>query len=63
MWIKTTTENLETVKRLYESFAEDDTEAKRDIMAPDVELHEPKGITGGGMHHGFDEATRTSGPS
>ena len=51
----TTTENLETVKGLYESFAEGDIEAIRDIMDPDVELHEPKGIAGGGTHHGFDE--------
>ena len=51
----TPTENRETVKGLYESFAEGDIEAIRDIMDPDVELHEPKGIAGGGTHHGFDE--------
>jgi ketosteroid isomerase-like protein len=51
----TTTENLETVKGLYEWFAEGDIEAIRDIMGPDVELHEPKGFPGGGTHHGFDE--------
>ncbi|ELZ32017.1 hypothetical protein C474_07622 [Halogeometricum pallidum JCM 14848] len=51
----TTTENLETVKGLYESFAEGDIEAIRDIMNPDVVLHEPKGITGGGTHRGFDD--------
>ena len=50
-----TAENLEIVKGLYESFAENDIEAIRDIMATDVELHEPKGIAGGGIHHGFDE--------
>jgi len=49
------TKNLETVKGLYESFAEGDIEAIRDIMDSDVELHEPKGIAGGGTHHGFDE--------
>jgi len=51
----TTTENLETVKGLYESFGEGDIEAIRDSMDSDVELHEPKGIAGGGVHHGFDE--------
>jgi ketosteroid isomerase-like protein len=51
----TTTENLETVKGLYESFAEGDIEAIRDIIDPDVELHEPRGIAGGGTLHGFDE--------
>ena len=50
-----TTENLETVKGLYESFAEGDIEAIRSLMDPHVELHEPKGIAGGGTHHGFDE--------
>ena len=50
-----TTENLETVRELYESFAEGDIEAIRNLMDPDVELHEPKGIAGGGTHHGFDE--------
>lgn len=51
----TTTDNLETVKGLYESFAEGDFEAIRDTMAPDVELHEPEGLAGGGTHHGFDD--------
>ena len=51
----TTTENLETVKGLYESFAEGDIEAKRNHVDPDVALHEPEGIAGGGTHHGFDE--------
>jgi len=52
----TTTENLETVKGLYESFAKGDIEAIREIMDPDVELHEPRGLGfGRGTHHGFDD--------
>lgn len=53
----TTTENLETVRGLYDSFAEGDIEAIRDIMDSDVELHEPEGfaVAGAGTHHGFDE--------
>jgi len=47
--------NTERVQELYDSFAEGDFETIRDIMDPDVELHEPKGIAGGGTHHGFDE--------
>ncbi len=48
-------ENLETVRSLYESFANGDIDAIRSLMDPDVELHEPKGIAGGGTHHGFNE--------
>lgn len=52
----TTIENLETVKGLYDSFAEGDIEAIRDIMDPDVELHEPRGLAfGRGTHHGFED--------
>jgi ketosteroid isomerase-like protein len=47
--------NTERVQELYDSFAEGDFETIRDIMDPDVELHEPKGIAGGGTQHGFDE--------
>lgn len=47
--------NTESVQELYDSFAKGDFEAIRDIMDPDVELHEPQGIPGGGTHHGFDE--------
>ena len=47
--------NTERVQKLYDSFAERDMEAIRDIMDPDVELHEPQGIAGGGTQHGFDE--------
>lgn len=47
--------NTEVVQELYDSFAEGDFEAIRDVTDPDVELHEPKGIAGGGTHHGFDE--------
>ena len=47
--------NTERVRGLYDSFAEGDFEAIREIMDPEVELHEPKGIAGGGTHHGFDE--------
>ncbi len=47
--------NTERVQELYDSFAEGDFEAIRDIMRPDVELHEPRGLVGGETHHGFDE--------
>jgi|AntDeeMetageno50_2_1112565.scaffolds.fasta_scaffold00427_6 hypothetical protein len=47
--------NSERVQELYDSFAEGDFEAIRDIMDSGVELHEPAGIAGGGTHHGFDE--------
>ncbi len=47
--------NTERVQELYDWFAKSDFEAIRDIMDPDVELHEPKGIAGGGLHQGFDE--------
>jgi ketosteroid isomerase-like protein len=47
--------NTERVQELYDSFAEGDFETIRDIVDPDVELHEPKGIVGGGTQHGFDE--------
>ena len=49
------TTNAETVRELYDSFAKGDFEAIRDITDPDVALHEPKGLAGGGTHHGFDE--------
>lgn len=51
----TSKSTVETVKALYESFAERDIAAIRDLMHPDVELHEPRGIAGGGTHRGFDE--------
>ena len=47
--------NTESVQRLYESFTKGDFETIRAIMDSDVELHEPKGIVGGGTYHGFDE--------
>lgn len=47
--------NTERVQKLYDWFAEGDFEAIRDLMDPDVTLYEPKGIAGGGTHHGFDE--------
>lgn len=47
--------NTERVQELYDSFAKGDIEAIRDVTNPDVELHEPKGLAGGGTHHGFDE--------
>lgn len=46
--------NTERVQELYDSFAQGDIEAIRDLMHPEVVLHEPKGIVGGGSHHGFD---------
>lgn len=55
MSIGTEKTNTERVQNLYESFAMGDFEAMRDLMQLDVELHEPKGIVGGGTHHGFDE--------
>ena len=47
--------NAEIAQDLYDSFASGDIEAIRAVMHPDVELHEPRGIVGGGTHHGFDE--------
>ena len=47
--------NTERVQELYDSFAKGDFGAIRDSTAPDVELHEPKGLAGGETHHGFDE--------
>jgi ketosteroid isomerase-like protein len=47
--------NTERVQKLYDSFAEGDMEAIRDIMDPDVGLHMPEGIAGGGRFNGFDE--------
>jgi ketosteroid isomerase-like protein len=47
--------NIKKVQELYDSFTEGDFEAIRDIMDPGVELHEPKGISGGGTQHGFDD--------
>ena len=47
--------NTERVQELYDSFAKGDFGAIRDITDPGVELHEPKGLAGGGTHHGFDE--------
>lgn len=48
----TAMENLETALRIV---VEGDFGGIRDSMDPDVELHEPKGIVGGGTHHGSDE--------
>ena len=47
--------NTERVQELYDSFAEGDMEAIRDIMDPDAELLMPKGIARGGTFHGFDD--------
>ncbi|MFC7009618.1 nuclear transport factor 2 family protein [Halalkalicoccus salilacus] len=55
MSIETEMTNTERVQELYDAFAKGDFEAIRDITDPDVELHEPKGLAGGGTHHGFDE--------
>lgn len=53
-----TTENLETVKGIYESFSEGDIEAVATTWAPDIEYVEPAGMVGGGVYRGPDEAMR-----
>lgn len=47
--------NVETVRGLYESFAEGDIDAVVDTWAPDIELIEPEGLVGSGTFHGADE--------
>jgi ketosteroid isomerase-like protein len=44
--------NAETVRALYESFAQGDVDAVVDTFAPDIELREPTGIVGGGTFRG-----------
>lgn len=50
-----TDSNVETIKRLYESFAEGDIEAVTATWASDIELTEPEGFVGGRTFRGSDE--------
>lgn len=47
--------NIETVKSMYESFAEGDIDAMVAAWAPDIELHEPEELVKGGTFHGPDD--------
>lgn len=47
--------NVETVRRMYESFAEGDIETVVATWGLTIELSEPEGIVGGGTLHGPDE--------
>lgn len=51
--------NVETVKQMYESFAEGDINAVVATWTPDIELREPEGVVGGGTFHGPDEIIET----
>lgn len=57
MEVATTGGNVETVKRMYESFAEGDIGSVVATWTPDIELREPEGMIGGGTHHGSDGIT------
>jgi ketosteroid isomerase-like protein len=47
--------NVETVKGMYESFAEGDIDAVTATWDATIELREPEGIIGGGTLHGQEE--------
>jgi steroid delta-isomerase-like uncharacterized protein len=47
--------NGETVKSMYEAFAEGDIEAMTATWAPDIEFTEAEGLVGGGTYHGAEE--------
>lgn len=49
-----TRRNVETVRGLYESFAEGDIDGVVETWAPDIELVEPEGLIGSGTFHGAD---------
>lgn len=55
MAVTTTTQNVETVKGIYESFAEGDIEAIAATWAPNIEFIMPEGLAVGGIYHGRDE--------
>lgn len=46
---------VETVRGIYESFADGDIDAVAATWAPDIELREPAGFVGGGTLHGETE--------
>lgn len=55
-----TRSNVETVRGLYESFAEGDIEAVMETWDPAITLVEPNGfVSGGGAHHGQEEIVET----
>jgi hypothetical protein len=47
--------NVETVKGMYESFAEGDIDAVTATWDATIELREPEGLVGGGTLHGPEE--------
>lgn len=53
--MSTAKSNVETVKGMYESFADGDIEAVIATWDSTIELSEPEGIVGGGTLHGPDE--------
>ena len=54
-----TRRNIETVKGMYESFANGDIESIGAIMAPEIELRLPRGFADGGTVFGFDKIVDT----
>jgi ketosteroid isomerase-like protein len=55
MSVTATDSNVEIVKEMYESFAEEDIEAVAATWAPDIEMNEPVGLVHGGTFQGADE--------
>lgn len=55
MTITAARNNVETVREIYESFADGDIDAIAATFAPDIEFSSPAGLTGGGTFHGEAE--------
>lgn len=52
--------NIGRVQKLYALFATGDFEAMRELMDPDVELHEPMGIAAAGRTTDSTRSSKTS---
>lgn len=55
MTLTATQDNVETVRGLYESFADGDIDAIAATFAPDIEFSSPAGLIGGGTFDGEAE--------
>lgn len=48
-------DNVDTVRRLYRSFADRDSDAARRLLSDDVQWLQCEGFPGGGHHYGADK--------
>lgn len=54
-------ENVDLVRRLYDAFNRKDVPAVMELLHPEIEFHEPEGLSWGGVYRGHEELQRLFG--